>query len=102
MLQCFDHSLELESMEFFFHRLLQHDRLSPFYSKYSAPRMLSCDGGRSSGGGSGSGCWSREFFRIDFTLLKRQAPVRMARSAAASILIEEYCSASRMTPRQER
>src|SRR5258708_13261753 len=28
MFQPFDHSLELESIEFFFHRLLQHDRLS--------------------------------------------------------------------------
>src|SRR5439155_26603757 len=51
-------------------------------------------GGGGSAGDALSGCWSREFFRIDFTLWKRHAPVSSARSAAASILAAEYCSAS--------
>src|SRR5208283_3677281 len=101
MFQRLDHPLKLESIEFSFIGCCNMI-VSPFYSKYSAPRMLSCDGGRDSGGGSGSGCWSSEFFKIDFTLWYRQAPVRMARSAAASILVEEYSSARRMIPRQDR
>ena len=40
MLQCFAHSLELECIEFFFHWLLQHDRLSFLLEVLSATNVV--------------------------------------------------------------
>jgi hypothetical protein len=40
MLHCFDYSLELECIEFFFHRLLQRDRLSHLLEVFSATNVV--------------------------------------------------------------
>jgi len=68
MLQCFDHSLELESIEFFFHWLLQHDHFSFLLEILSATNVV-MRWRKRQGDGSGSGCWSSEFFRSISTLI---------------------------------
>jgi len=60
-------TLQPHTEEFFDHWLFQH--VDGSYSKYSAPRMLSCgDGGLGGNVGIPTGCWSSAFLRIDFTL----------------------------------
>src|SRR5208282_5216383 len=100
-LQSFDHALQPHGQQFVHHRLVQHEAVPP-WSKYSAPRTLSCVKGGGLGGGGDRGMASSEFFKMDFTLWYRHAPARIARSAAASTRGAEYCPAKRMMPRQER
>jgi hypothetical protein len=65
--QCLDYAEETHGRQFFDHRLFEN-RHDP-QSTYSVPRMLSCRGCGDEVGGSTTGNVSREFFRIDFTLL---------------------------------
>jgi hypothetical protein len=93
-LQCLDYAEETHGRQFFDHWLFEN-RHDP-QSKYSAPRMLSCSGCGDEVGGSATGNASREFFRIDFTLLVTERALPWGDDSAAIVQIRRTGSKTKL------